>query len=197
MPGLRERLDDLGWLIKAIGGLIALLPGVAMLLGLVEIPPDIHDLILYISFAISAVTIIAVVLLTPQIHRLKRGWAVGIIVICAIGGAISAVVYLDYSKRHILAVTTDRGAETLVLPHAPSPELDRLVKPLAHDYEEALNTHPQRARIRTLLTAESGGATWRIVLLLVLAQTLTIAAIVFGAWKLTGSLKPSRPEPST
>ena len=191
MPSLNERIDSLSWLIKAVGALIALLPGIAILLGLVDIPPDLHDLIQYISFAISVVVILVVMLLTQSIQRLGRGMAVAIIIGCVIGGSVSAVAYWDYASSHIISIAGPEGSQIHVIPDHPSPALRALVQPYAFDYEEALQTHVQRARIAYLMAHESSGTTAKIILYLVLAQTLTIAAIVFGAWKLTGSIGKS------
>jgi hypothetical protein len=197
MPNLNQRIDNLGWLIKAVGALIALLPGIAILLGLVNIPPDLHDLIQYISFGISVVTILVVMLLTQSIHRLGRGLAVLIIIACVIGGSISAIAYWDYASNHIVTLEGSNGPEIHIIPDHPSAELDALVKPYAYDYEEALETHVQRDRIAYLMAHESTRATAKIILYLVLAQTMTIAAIVFGAWKLTGSLRSTaKPRPA-
>jgi hypothetical protein len=189
MPGLTERIANLSWLIKAVGAVIAILPGVAILLGLVDIPPDLEDLIKYVSFAISVVTILAVLLLTSAIQRLSSGWAVAIIAACVIGGAASAIAYRGYASTHILTVIGDTGeAEHLIIPQDPSPELRALVEPLSYDYAEALQTHVQRVRVKQLMVRESGPATLRMIVLLVVAQTLTIGAIVLGAWKLSGAL---------
>src|SRR3546814_18975802 len=68
-------------------------------------------------------------------------------------------------------------------------EIRQLMEPYSWDYVEALQTHVQRVRLKELMARDSGGSTARMLLLLVLAQTLIVGAIVFGAWKLAGSGK--------
>ncbi|HEY9553133.1 hypothetical protein [Allosphingosinicella sp.] len=189
MPQLRERFEEFGWLIKAVAGILALLPGVAILLGLVDIPPDLEDLINYISFSISIVTILAVMLLTPAIDKVRPSLAAVIIVVCAAAGAVSATSYRSFAQSHIVSIPVGEEVERHVIPLNPSAEIRQLMEPYSWDYVEALQTHVQRVRLKELMARDSGGSTARMILLLVLAQTLIVGAIVFGAWKLAGSGK--------
>src|SRR3546814_11657416 len=101
MPQLRERFEEFGWLIKAVAGILALLPGVAILLGLVDIPPDLEDLINYISFSISIVTILAVMLLTPAIDKVRPSLADVIIVVCSAACAVSATSHRSLVRKGV------------------------------------------------------------------------------------------------
>jgi hypothetical protein len=189
MPDLRDQFANLNWLIKAIGALIAILPGIAILLGLVDIPPDLKDLIKYVSFGISLVIIIAVILLTPSIKRLSRGWAAVIILVCVALGSASAIASWSYGSSHIVSVPYEDGVRQYVIPSQPSAQLRALTMPFGGDYVEALQVHVQRDRIVELMRRESAGTILRIVLLFLSAQALLIIAIVLGAWKVTATMK--------
>jgi hypothetical protein len=185
MP-LNDRLSRAGALIKAVGALLALLPGIAILLGLVAIPPSLADLIKFISIFVSVAVVLAVMLLSKPIARMGTGAAAAIVVICALVGAGLATTYFTFARNHVVAVQDGPETRQYLIPLHPSAEIAQLMEPYEGDYVEALETSVQRQELAQALDRESGGTMALIVVLLISAQTLVITAIVVGAWKLTG-----------
>jgi hypothetical protein len=185
MPELTGRIAKAETLIKAAAGLLALVPGIAILVGLVDIPPTLIDLIKYLSFAISIVVLLSIFLLSEQIKTIGKGAAATAIIACAVAGAILATSYLVFARNHVVVTGAGDDAEQHIIPLRESRELRSLIEPYAGDYVEALETSVQQVRLNQLMERESGGSIAVMITLLVLAQTLIITAIVLGAWKLT------------
>lgn len=183
MP-LTDRIGRLSNAIKALAAVIALLPGVAILLGLVDIPPSVVDLIKFTSFALSIAVVIVVLLLSEQIRNLKPVLAAVIVAGCAITGGVLAVSYLTFTRSHIVITQDGPTIEHFIIPLKPSAEIKKLIEPYQDDYVEALETSVQSDELASAMQKESGSAIGAIVALLLCAQTLVISAIVIGAWKL-------------
>jgi hypothetical protein len=181
---LTDRIGRLSGVIKALGAVVALLPGVAILLGLVDIPPSVVDLIKFTSFALSVAVVIVVLLLSQQIQKLKPVLAAVIVSVCAIAGGVLAVSYLTFTRSHIVVTQDGAATEYFIIPLNPSGEIKKLIEPYQGDYVEALETSVQRDELVAAMQKESGSAIAAIVSLLLFAQTLVISAIVIGAWKL-------------
>ncbi|WP_341711271.1 hypothetical protein [Erythrobacter sp.] len=205
MPTIMERIKSAEGLIKAIAGLAALLPSFLLLKGVVQIPPDVDDLITVISGAVGLVVIVVVLLATRWVDATRNMWiGVGALLAVIVGAGL-AVAYFDYAGDHIVVIPAEdeEDSERIVIPHAPSEELQALVRPYGGDYVEAMQLHVRRDRIRQLVESENTGATVRIILLLVLAQILATGGLVLGLWKLAGTMRkdevaaaPNVPGPS-
>ena len=192
MP-LTDRLQRVGTLVKAIAATLALLPGIAMLLGLVNIPPSIVDLAKYVSLSVSIVVVMVVMLLTDSIRAWRAPVVAAVIGACAIAGAGLAVFYLTFTSDHVVVVGSGQQAVHHIVPLNPSGEIQRLVAPYGGDYLEALNTSVEKQQLADAMQKDRQGAVFVIVSLLIAAQMFVISAIVLGAWKLTsGSAKRRR-----
>ena len=196
MPlNLTGRLEKVGTLVKAIAALLALLPGIAMLLGLVAIPPSIVDLAKYVSLSVSIVVVLVVMLLSDSIRSWRAPVIAAVIGVCAIAGAGLAVFYLTFTSDHVVVVGSGEQAVHHIVPLNPSAEVERMILPYGGDYLEALNTSIDRQQLADAMQKERRSAVFIIVALLIGAQTFVISAIVLGAWKLTsGSAKRRRQE---
>jgi hypothetical protein len=190
---LTDRLERVGTLVKAIAAMLALLPGIAMLLGLVAIPPSIVDLAKYVSLSVSIVVVLVVMLLTDSIRAWRAPVVAAVIGACAIAGVGLAVFYLTFTSDHVVVVGGGQQAVHHIVPLHPSQEIQRLVAPYGGDYLEALNTSVDRQQLADAMQRERRSAVFIIVTLLISAQMFVISAIVLGAWKLTsGSARRRR-----
>lgn len=208
MPTLKQRIEAMGTIIKALVALLALMPGIAVLTGLIDIPPTLVQLVQALSFFVSVAVLIGI-LLASQLIRGMSSSAVALIAFASVlAGAAAAVGYWSFAGSHIVVVSGagegDEDKERFVVPLRPSAEVERLVAPYGGDYAEALKTSNQRVRLQRLLEAESGGTAALMIVLLVLAQTLLVAGVAAGAWRLTmadeeeqsrTAVRPSAPPP--
>ena len=184
MPDLTRRLATLSNLIKAMIAVLALLPGAAVLTGLIDIPPTLVELVKALSVFAGIGILIAILLLSDSIRRLG-GRTVAVLTLASVllGGGF-AMGYRSVASRQVVVVTTDAGIERFVIPLAPSDEIARLVLPYRDDYAEALMTSVRAERLRQLMEEESGSAVALMVVLMVLAQTLLVGGLLVGGWKL-------------
>lgn len=186
MSHITKRIQRTEGLIKAAAGIIAILPSAAVLTGLVDIPPDLGDLLRYVSLATTLAIILAVVILTRQIRRLSAGWTTLIVSLAIILGIASALSYLLFSRSHVIIIHQNNETRRFVTPLSPSSDLRELVEPFGGDYVEALETSVQKETIVRLLDEESGTSIALMTVLMVLAQALITGGIMLGAWKLSG-----------
>lgn len=184
MP-LKDRVERLGGLIKALAAVVALLPGVAVLTGLVDIPPTLVQLVQMLSVTVSLLVLIAVILLTDRLRRLRAEAVVAMIAVAAVAGAGLATAYFQFAKSHIAVVESAGEEIRYLIPLAPSPRVRQIVAPYGDDYNEALQTSLERRELARLLEQEGGDSAAVMIALMVLAQALLIGAVVAGAWKLT------------
>lgn len=190
MPGLKQRLESAGTIVKALVALLALMPGIAVLTGLVDIPPTLVQLVQALSFFVSIVVLIAILLASRRIGRMATTAVATLAFASVLVGAAAAVGYWAFARAHIVVVESntgegESGKERFVVPLRPSKETKDIVAPYGDDYAEALQTSNRRARLRQLLEQDSGGTAALMILLLVLAQTLLVAGVAAGAWRLT------------
>jgi uncharacterized membrane protein YdbT with pleckstrin-like domain len=168
--------------IKAIGGIAALLPSAAILLGVVPLPPDVHALLQWLSTGLSLVLIAMMLLFAEAVERWAKHVTALLIGALFCVGVVIATGYYGFARDHI--IEQPMGGEQLVLPLHQSKELRSLLAPYGEDYSEALATSIQRERIVELLNDESGSAVLAMVTLLLLAQAFMVAAILLGAVRL-------------
>jgi hypothetical protein len=109
-------------------------------------------------------------------------------VLMVLVGIGSAVVYRDFTNRHIVAIglegTSEEDAERIVVPRSPSPDLQAKIAPFGNDWVAAIHESPEGGTIRAMIDSENFWTTWMIVTLLVLAQVLATGGLVLGLWKL-------------
>ena len=190
MP-LKEQIDRLGGIIKALAAVIALLPGIAVLTGLVDIPPTLAQLVQMLSFVISILVLIVTILLTERLRRLRAEMAVVLIALAAVTGAVLATAYFQFAQGHIAYGEAGGEEARYLIPLDPSPRVRQIVAPYGDDYDEALQTSLERRELARLLEREGGGSAAVMIILMVLAQALLIGAVVAGAWKLTSGDRQS------
>jgi hypothetical protein len=174
-----------GSVIKSAAALVALLPGIAALLGLVQIPPSIGNLVAFITVFVGLSCVMATAMLTNQIRRTRGRTMAIIVMVLALAGASLATAYYLCANRFIVAMPEPEPAtgRLVVIPLNPERELRDLVAVYDDDYQEALATSSQRQTIARLMDRESAGTTILLVVLLVCAQALSTSAVVIGAWK--------------
>jgi hypothetical protein len=196
MPALTERLGGLTALIKAMIGVLALLPGVAVLTGLIDIPPSLVELVKALSVFTGIGVLIAILLLSESIRRMSARKVALLTVAAVLLGAGFALAYRTVAAGQVVIVTMGDQVERYVIPLAPSDEIGRLVAPYGGDYAEALMTSVRAERLRQLMEEDSGSAVALMVLLMVLAQTLMVGGLVVGGWKLTMADRATAAKPS-
>ena len=158
MPALTERIGGLTTLIKSVIALLALLPGVAVLTGLIDIPPTLVELVKALSVFAGIGVLIAILLLSEPI-RAMNGRTVALMTVSAIVvGAGFAVAYRAVATRQVVIVAMGDETERFVVPLAPSEEIGGLVGPYGGDYAEALMTSVRAERLCQLMEEESCSA---------------------------------------
>lgn len=190
-----KQIESAGNAIKAVAGIIALFPGIVVLLGLVAIPPSLADLVKIISFSISGVVLLAVFLMGDRIQRLSKGRTVFYTVTAVVLGAACATFYFQFANRHTVIVETGpASAETYIIPLDPSERIREVVAPLDYDYKVALQAATQRAELRRWMVDESGSSMAVMIVLLVLSQILLVAPVVAAAWRLAAAPDAQGPD---
>lgn len=181
-----SRFVESSALIKGAAAVVALMPGVAALLGVVEVPPSIDALVRFISVFVSLACVFSIALFKASIRK-ARGATVAITVLAmAIGAAGFATSYFLFARSHVIRLVENAGnTEIYLIPLAPSPAIVSIMAPYDGDYVEALETSSQRLILRQELQEQSGSTAAILVGLLILAQAISIGAVMLGAWKLT------------
>ena len=192
MPPLETQIDATGKIIKAIGVLIALVPVVAIMTGLVAIPPSLAQLSKMLTFMATAIGIITIMTLSDWIIRISNKRAAVLLMGAALVGCGLATYYWQFAKRHV--VEFERGStEQVILPMRPSAEIKKIVGAYGDDYLEALNVSPDKDRLLSLIDEQNASAAILILALLVLSQMLLVTSVVGGAWRLAGQASEKKP----
>jgi hypothetical protein len=188
---IAKSIENAGTLIKAVAAIIALFPGVAVLAGLVDVPPSLIQLVKIISFSVSGIVLLSVFLLGDRLRRMSGERAAIGATIAVLLGAACATGYFTFANRYTVSVEDIRGeVRTYIVPMQPSPAIRRIVEPMQNDYRLALHISADRAELKRLMTAESGTSMTIMILLLVFSQVLLVAPVVGIAWKLAGAPAP-------
>lgn len=175
--------------IKGAAALIALFPGVAMMLDLVDIPPTVAQLVTIISFSVGIIVLLGVFLLRDRIVAMTNDRAAIIGVVAVLIGAASLTGYFLFAGTHAVAIPvegTDR-VDHYVIPYSPSPGLQAKVDIFDGDWDEALRMSPAAESMKIEMRENQGSSVIIMVLLLVLSQVFLIAPVVAAAWKLVGA----------
>jgi Ca2+/Na+ antiporter len=192
---MTERIDKANNTIKGIAAIIALFPGIAVLLRLVEIPPSLADLVKVISFSISGVVLIAVFLLSDRISRLSREKVALFSIVAVLLGAACSYAYFRFADSHTVVVELPDGSkDKYIVPLSPSAPLLEAVEAWDDSYEKALQLSPDREDLKRSMDRESGPSMLVMILLLVFSELLLVAPVVAAAWRLAaGPQQPTRP----
>jgi hypothetical protein len=189
-----DRIKNAGTIVKAVIGLMTLFPGIAILTGLVEIPPTVGNMIYVISFSVSVLVILSIFLLTDRIQKLSNGRAVAYALAALIGGGVCLTFYVPYATSNLVPFLKDDGtADRVLKPRSPSGEILRSVMhedpghPTVAEYTAALQMAPNRVPLRQMMVSQSWSTMAMMLLLLVLSEALLIAPVVGLAWKLAGA----------
>jgi len=204
MPPLRERVALTAWLIKGVGAIVGLVAPTAALVSLGELPDYLAGTAMIILPALTAVLIIAIVMLGDRIAQLSRKKAATLILACAAGGAMLTIAYGLFTQGQVVGnehvdgdvveyVTRD------IKPLIPSREIVAILDSYG-GYREALLS-PQAEELRGYMRADDFSAIMLILAMMTLAQLMIVSAIVGGAWWLAerhGATAPtgSQPAPS-
>ena len=186
--GGRSGVEALSGAIKGAGAVAALVPGIAILLKVVPLPPQADQLLGGLSLACGVATVVAVITLRGKIAKLKPGLAAAVLLGGSLVGAVFAVSYYTFGSAHIIAYddidrSGARQSVRLIAPLRPSAELGALLTEFNGDYGEALHSPIHRNRVAGLIARENGSATAILVAYLIMAQVFLIGAIVAGAWR--------------
>lgn len=187
MSPIDAQLDATGKLIKGLAALLSLFPAIALLFGLVDIPPSLSDIIKALSFFASLGVLLAVVMYSVPIQKMKRGIAVAVVLGTVLTGSVAAISYWFVAQRHVLSTTvpTEKGTriDRIIVPLNPSARVQELVRPFNGDYREAVYAGARGKELRRLLDAESTSAIVLMLVLLLSANVLLVLGVVTGAWK--------------
>ena len=117
---LTGQVGKLTTLIKALVGVLALVPGVAVLTGLVDIPPTLVELVKALSVFAGLGVLVAILLLSDSIARLTGKRVALLTVAAVIAGAGFALAYRTVASRQVVVVEVGEQTERFVIPLAPS-----------------------------------------------------------------------------
>ena len=186
---MANNFESTGNVIKSAAALIALFPGLAIIFGLVDIPPTLADLVKVISFSVSVIVLIAVFLLRDRIVAMSNERAAIIGVIAVLIGAASLTFYYRFADKHtvVIPIPSTQEVERHIIPLNPSREILDRVAIYSGDYDETLRMHPDAELLKDEMKDQAGSAVIIMILLLVLSQLFLIAPVVAAAWKLVGA----------
>jgi hypothetical protein len=183
--------------IKGVAAIAALLPGMAMLVKVVPLPPTIDQMLGVVSTAFGAAMVIAVIALRDRISRLApRQVAVGVLG-CALVGSACLLLLFNFSQSNTRSYTdVDIDGKTrdviLVVPTQPSVELSSILEQFGGSYGEALHSPLYAQRVKELLATEASLAIAVLIALLVLAQAFLMIGLIAGAWRVADFFGPGQ-----
>jgi len=188
MPAVKKSFDTVGAVIKGVAAIYALFPGIAVLSGLVAIPPSLADMVKVISFSVSGIVLISVFMLGDRMRHLSKERAAIFSLIAVLIGAACVGGYFQFANRHTVEIqVTATETKTLIIPLNPSRDILELVEPDNYDYRITLQTSPERERLKRMMMAESWSSMAIMILLLILSEVLLVAPVVAAAWILAGA----------
>ncbi len=173
--------------LKLIAGIIALLPGIAVMLKGIMVPPDLQQFLGGLVTSIGAVIIIIVFLIQKHITNLKDGWIIGICVSSVAVALVCYFIYFVYYGRLYGEWTLPGGTNLrLILPLHPTGELKEWLSSL-HSWGAVIAAHP--ADVEPLVNKQNTSSKALLLGLFVVSFSLSIFAIVLGAWKMAATLR--------
>lgn len=175
-----SQLDDLSKtiqnIVKIVTVLLGLLPTAAVLLGIIDIPPSLHQLLTFIVAVLGLSAAILLLVMTKTLDRLTDRQTFAIFGLATLLGCVLAVAYYAFAHGHIAMQFDD----AVILPLQYSPQLGDIINNgYGGDVQQALNS-PAGATVRRLIEQDNGGATLIFIALMGLAECLLVFGI-FGA----------------
>lgn len=197
MP-VSDQIEGAGKAIKAIGAVIALFPGMAYLVGIVELPASMVTTVTIVAFSVSTVVLIAVFLLGDWIRLLSKRRAIIYSVSAVILGGLIVIAYSEFAQSHVVTIPPSAGSPKIsfVTPVAPSDAFLESMgtgHPTKANYEDAYFAAADIPIFREDLHRESLWTRLIMYLLLLLSQILLIAPVVAAAWKLADTMAAKVP----
>jgi len=174
-------------LIVAAGAIIALAPTASLLGGLVDLPPDFNDFLLFATGFFGPVTFFVVLLLRKRLARLKpvvRGLLIGT---AAAAGMAAAWVAYEYSNRHVFHIDFRQEDGSLKRNYYVKPEplqgrLSELVNEKYGGFWEQALIGPDRLEVEREMTSQSLPIQRTMLIYVCLAQILLLFVFLAGAW---------------
>jgi hypothetical protein len=161
-----------GNVLKVALVILGLIPSVAVLAGLIHIPPSLQQLVQIVTVPVSIVAVTATLVLSEEIGRWSYRRAALIFVVAAVLGASSAVGYFLFAGRCVIEYKDER----IVAPMHPSQRIRDIIAVYNNQYDEALEHSPRNDELRELLAKENAGTTILMILLMVASQLLLVTA---------------------
>ena len=193
-----DRLSRLQGYIKAILAFIALLPSIATIINLLEIPVRMAQLVTFLFGFVGIGIVLLMAILSDQIREMRAAAAALLLIATLIGGMISAIAYVQVAERHVVTVEWSDDDPQVLVPLDLSANLKAAKAAFGGDLHEALNTSRRRQQLLDEMRENSGTAETLMIVLLVLAQGLLVSSIAFAAWRasLNDPAPPPAPVPS-
>jgi DMSO/TMAO reductase YedYZ heme-binding membrane subunit len=188
-----ERIQSAGNVVKAVIGLMALFPGIAVLIALVDIPPSLGQTIKVIAFSVCVVVVLSVFLLDDWLARLRRKLAIVGALLGVIAGAACLQAYRGFAQAHVVEINAPPPHNLYIAPRTPSQDILNIVDPVSPgrptviEYRQALGGSNNSDQLKQLMDQESGWTTVIMIALLILSEVLLIAPVVALVWKLASS----------
>jgi hypothetical protein len=179
MLGLSKVFTDIRWFIGAVYVVLALVPGAAAVLGLIEIPPSLKGLMTFLIGLIGFVTFVSLVILIPKISSMSIVFAVAIFLASAFVASTLGVAYYEFARSHI----ERDGDELIVLPLEYRGDLKQIIE-VGHrgNVRSALNSDIGDT-VRRMIQNQNAGATWIMALLMCATEFFVIIGLFGGALK--------------
>lgn len=173
-PTIGQQIAESSNLLKGVGLLLAALPPLAVITGLVDIPPTLEQIVKMVTLPISIVTVLGIYVIGDTIARMSPRRAFLIFGLSALLGASLTVGYFVIAHPRIVSV----GEERIVIPISPSEKIVEIVEPYDFNYQEALRNSPDKDELRNQLRQQQGPTVALMIALMVLAQILLVAGMV-------------------
>jgi hypothetical protein len=193
MPNILKQFEGASGAGKAIVALLGVVSPLAVNKA-VTVPAYLTGIATLSLFAVSVLTIIAIVLSQDLIARCRSWILLPLLAIAAAAGVAGLVVYDDLRKDHVILVTGGPENQEILVPTFPSEELaDELArfKRRFGTYTEGFNTAQRIETFQEHLAREAWKTTATLLALLLLAQAALVFAVVGGIWRLGGNETPS------
>jgi len=188
-----DKIQSASNVVKAVVGLMALFPGIAVLIALVDIPPSLGQTIKIIAFSVCVVVVLSVFLLDDWLARVSGKLAVVGALLGVITGAVCLQIYRGFAQTHVVEINAPAPHNIYIAPRTPSEDILRIVdpvkpgRPTVIEYRQALNASNRADELKEMMEQESGSATTIMILLLILAEVMLLAPVVALVWKLASA----------
>lgn len=192
---------------------MALLPGIGVLFGIIKIPDTAERLVGAVSFPLSIVIVLAIILLSPSIRKLSAKAATLIAIVAVLLGAATATSYYFFAERYVIPIdhvvpVKDQPdsyqvvQSRIILPYEPSEAMANILRdgvPENHpwntssNYRNIIQTTPAGGDMLDSIEEQNNGSTLAVIVLLILSQLLLTMPIVFIAWRVVGGTDAPAP----